>query len=177
VPQKLELINERSFRELFKEYYSRLCRYAYYILGNKHSAEDVVQSLFARIWEQRESLKIEGKTDSYLFVAVRNASYNYLKSNLNQKMNETEYMMNNEEDNSLVDRVTFLRKLQEALNQLPEQCREIYCMKNMEGLTYKEIAEYLQISERTVDVQIYRALKKLRELMGKYRNVFYLIDK
>ena len=172
--QKLKLTNESSFKELFDKYYSRLCRYAYYILGNKHLAEDVVQSLFTRIWEQRENMKIEGEMDSYLFVSVRNASYNYLKSDLHQKMRETEYTMNIEEDDHKIDRETFLRKLQEALNRLPEKCREIYCLKNMEGLTYKEIAEYLQISEKTVDVQIYRALKKLREIMGKYRNAFYL---
>jgi RNA polymerase sigma-70 factor (ECF subfamily) len=173
VLQKLRLPNEGSFKELFHKYYLRLCRYAYYILGDKHRAEDVVQSFFARIWEQRESLKIEGKLENYLFVSVRNASYNYLKSNLHQKMRETEYVMNQNEDNSVIDRENFLKKLQEAIVQLPEQCREIYCLKNMEGLTYKEIAEYLQISEKTVDVQIYRALKKLRELMAEYKNAFY----
>lgn len=172
--QKLKLKDESSYKELFHQYYSRLCRYAFYILGNRHWAEDVVQSFFTRLWEQWENLKIEGKTDSYLFVSVRNASYNHLKSNLHQKMRETEYTAHHEEENSMIDTKTFHRKLQKALNQLPEQCREIYCLKNMEGLTYKEIADYLQISEKTVDVQIYRALKKLREMMGKDRNAFYL---
>ena len=172
--QKLKVKDESSFKELFHQYYSRLCRYAYYILGNRHWAEDVVQSFFTRFWEQRENLKVDGKTDSYLFVSVRNASYNFLKSDLHQKMRETEYITSQEEDNSTIDTGTFRKKLQKALNQLPEQCREIYCLKNMEGLTYKEIAEYLHISEKTVDVQIYRALKKLREIMGKDRNAFYL---
>ena len=177
--RKLKLSDEGSFRELFDKYHSRLCRYAYYVLGNKHWAEDVVQSFFARIWEQRESLKIEDDLDNYLFVSIRNASYNYLKSSRHQKMRESEYTMNQQEENSSIisdssiDREGFLKKLQEALNQLPEQCREIYCLKNMEGLTYKEIAEYLHISEKTVDTQIYRALKKLRELMVRYRNAFY----
>ncbi|HJX71314.1 MAG TPA: RNA polymerase sigma-70 factor [Bacteroidales bacterium] len=175
--QKLKPLNEGSFNELFNQYHLRLCRYAYYILGNKHWAEDVVQSLFTRIWEQWKNLKVDGTMDSYLYVAVRNASYNYLKGNLHQKMRETEYTMNPEEDNSVIDSKTFLIKLQDALAQLPEQCREIYCLKNIEGLTYKEIADYLQISEKTVDVQIYRALKKLREIMGKYRNAFYLNEK
>jgi RNA polymerase sigma-70 factor (ECF subfamily) len=173
VLQKLKLTKESSFKELFVKYHPRLCRYAYYITGNKHLAEDIVQSLFTRIWEQRENLKIEGKMESYLFVSARNASYNYLRSNQHQKMRESEYTMNQQEENSSIDRESFLKKLQEALGQLPEQCREIYCLKNMEGLTYKEIAEYLHISEKTVDVQIYRALKKLRELMVRYRNAFY----
>ncbi len=173
VLQKLKQSDESSFKEIFNNYYSRLCRHAYYILGNKHWAEDVVQNLFMHIWEQRENLKIESKIDNYLFVSVRNSSYNYLKSNMRQKKRETEYSMNIEEESGMIDRESFLRKLQEALNQLPAQCREIYCLKNMEGLTYKEIADYLQVSEKTVDVQIYRALKKLREFMGKYRNAFY----
>ncbi|MBN2214848.1 MAG: RNA polymerase sigma-70 factor [Bacteroidales bacterium] len=174
VLQELKLSNEGSFKELSYKYHSRLCRYAYYILGNKQWAEDVVQSFFARIWEQREDLEIEGKMENYLFVSVRNASYNFLKSNLLQKMRETEYVMNQTEDKSRIDKESFFKKLQEALGRLPEQCREIYCLKNMEGLTYKEIADYLQISEKTVDVQIYRALKKLRELMAVYKNAFYL---
>jgi len=174
VLQKLKLTDESSFKELFNKYYSHLCRYAYYILGNKHWAEDVVQNLFVHIWEQRVNIKIDKKTDSYLFISARNASYNYLKSHRHQKMKETEYIMNAEEDDNIIDRNAFLRKLQEALNELPVRCREIYCLKNMEGLTYKEIAEYLKISEKTVDVQMYRALKKLREIIGKYRNAFYL---
>ncbi len=171
--RKLKLSDEGSFRELFDKYHSRLCRYAYYVLGNKHWAEDVVQSFFVRLWEQRESLKIEDDPENYLFVSIRNVSYNYLKSSQHQKMRESEYTLNQQEENSSIDREGFLKKLQEALGQLPGQCREIYCLKNMEGLTYKEIAEYLHISEKTVDVQIYRALKKLRELMVEYRNAFY----
>lgn len=174
MPRKLKLSDENSFKELFHKYYSRLCRYAYYILGNKHWAEDVVQSLFTHMWEQGENLKIDGNIDGYMFVSVRNASNNYLKSDHHQKMREAEYTKQIEQNDTVIDRETFLRKLQEALNQLPGQCREIYCLKNMEGLTYKEIAEYLQISDKTVDVQIYRALKKLREIMGKYRYAFYL---
>lgn len=171
--RELKLTDEGSFRELFDKYHSRLCRYSFYVLGDKHRAEDVVQSFFVRLWEQRESLKIEDDLENYLFVSIRNASYNYLKSSRHQKMRESEYTMNQQEENNSIDRKRFLKKLQEALCQLPEQCREIYCLKNMEGLTYKEIAEYLHISEKTVDVQIYRALKRLRELMVKYRNAFY----
>jgi RNA polymerase sigma-70 factor (ECF subfamily) len=177
VPQKLKVKDEGSFKELFHQYYSRLCRYAYYILGNRHWAEDVVQGFFARFWEQRENMKTDGKTEGYLFVSVRNASYNYLKSDLHQKMRETEFVANQEEDKSMIDAETFHKKLQKALNQLPEQCREIYCLKNIEGLTYKEIAEYLQISEKTVDVQVYRALKKLREIMAQDRDAFYINEK
>lgn len=171
--RKLKLSDEGCFKELFEKYYSRLCRHAYYVIGNKHGAEDIVQNFFAHIWKKRDNLKIEGEIDSYLFVSVRNASCNYLKRERNKKMRETEYSDYNKTDNASIDKETFLKKLQEALNQLPEQCREIYCLKNMEGLSYKEIADYLQISVKTVDVQIYRALKKLRESMGNYKNAFY----
>ena len=170
--QKTEFIDERSFRELFYSFYSRLCRYAYFILGSKEHAEEIVQDLFARIWEQRMKLNIEGSIESYLYISARNAAYNYLKSDMHKKQREQAYSQQAEQNENF-DRELFLKRLKEALNHLPEQCREIYCMKNLEGLTYKEIAEYLEISEKTVEVQIFRALKKLRELMGGYKNTFY----
>ncbi len=170
--QKNGFIDERSFKELFYGFYSRLCRYTYYILGSKEHAEEIIQDLFTRIWEQRRKLYIEGSIESYLFISARNAAYNYLKSDLHKKQREEVYSLQ-EEQNEIFDRELFLEKLQQALSFLPEQCREIYCLKNMEGLTYKEIAEYLEISEKTVEVQIYRALKKLRKLMGKDKNRFY----
>ena len=168
-----EIIDERSFKELFYGFYPRLCRYAYYILGSKEQAEEIVQNVFTHIWEQRQVIKVEGSIESYLYISAKNAAYNYLKSDLSKKKREDAYSKR-EENEEVFDKELFLEKLKMALNELPEQCREIYCLKNMEGMTYKEIADYLGISEKTVDTQIYRALKKLRELMGKYKNTFYL---
>lgn len=164
--------DEGSFKELYFRFFSKLCRFSYYITGSKEQAEEIVQSLFAKLWEQRQTLRIESKIESYLYVSVRNASYGFLKSSHHKKQRETLYAEEKPEEH-IFDKEAFLNKLQEALNELPEQCRGIYCMKNLEGMSYKEIAENLGISERTVDTQLYRALKKLREKMQKYKNTFF----
>ncbi|MFO7656046.1 MAG: RNA polymerase sigma-70 factor [Bacteroidales bacterium] len=164
--------DESSFKDLYFRFFSKLCRFSYYITGSKEQAEEIVQGLFAKLWEQRQTLRIESKIESYLYVSVRNASYGFLKSDFNKKQRETRYATEKPEEH-IFDKEAFLNKLQVALNELPEQCREIYCMKNLEGMSYKEIAENLGISERTVDTQLYRALKKLREKMQKYKNTFF----
>lgn len=172
IANQQKFINESSFKELFFTYYSKLCRYAYYITGQKDTAEEIVQGLFTRIWESRESLIIKENSSTYLYTSVRHTAYNYYKNNRNRITRETNYSEN--DNNSMVfEKDIFLHKLKESLQILPDQCREIFCLKNFEGLTYKEIADYLGISEKTVDVQIYRALKKLREGLKKFKGMFY----
>ncbi len=172
--EKIRKSNEGSFKELFSLYYQRLSRYAYYILNNKEWADEVVQEFFSKIWAHRKKIKINGSISSYMYISVRNASNNLLKSNVQRRIRESNYSAPvKSNDDITFNKEIFTNRLIESLKMLPDQCQEVYCLKNLEGLSYKEIAEYLNISEKTVETHIYKALKRLRELMAKYKNTFY----
>jgi RNA polymerase sigma-70 factor, ECF subfamily len=172
----IELINQsdkNAFNELFGHYFKRLCRFAYVILKCEQSAEEVVQEVFIKLWENRKKLTIAINIDSYLFVAVKNTSMNLLKLNQTRMNYESNPDLVNDSSSSTFDSATFIRHLEKAIEKLPEQCRMIYHLKNFEGLSYSEIAEYLDISEKTVENQVSLALGKLRELLFQHKNDFY----
>jgi len=144
------------------------------MLQCKESAEDVVQHTFIQLWENRGKIEINNNLKSYLYITVKNNSINYLKSAKTRKLYETEYHNNHHDKmENGIDLNKFSHKLKEALQLLPEQCRVIYTLKNLEGLTYKEISEYLNISEKTVENQLSIALKKLRDMLIKTREELY----
>ncbi len=130
-------------------------------------AEEVVQEVFINIWERRASLTITTSIKSYLFTAIRNRSFNYLKLQLpkEQKKVDLDGVGFMEEDNR--EQEMIMEELKEyvhsAIESLPNKCRIIFNLSRNAGMTYKEIAEELDISVKTVENQIGLALKKLRE--------------
>lgn len=176
--EEYELINriknsdKQAFELLFTTYYKFLCRFAYMITKNKESAEEIVQTLFVQLWEMRKNLLITTNVKNYLCVSLRNMCVNYLKKEIVTEKREKEYFVNSLNDSNFNEE-NFKQKLTEALYSLPEKCRTVYYLKNMEGLTHKEIAEYLDISEKTIENHITKALKYLRELLSPYKSDFY----
>jgi RNA polymerase sigma-70 factor (ECF subfamily) len=170
---RIKQSDKSAFNELFGHYYKRLCRFAYVILKCEQLAEDAVQEVFVKLWENREKVNISLSIDSYLFIAVKNTSMNLIKLNHIRKDYETNPDMINNADVRTFDPPTFLAHLGKAVDKLPEQCRMIYHLKNSEGLSYSEIAEYLDISEKTVENQVSIALRKLRDMLYQYRHDFY----
>lgn len=161
---------------IFEYFYNSLCRFAYIILQCKETAEDVVQNTLIHLWECRENLTIQHNLKAYLFITVKNNAINQMKAENIRKQYESYYFNTTERlDEKNTNTEKFTKKLHEAIQQLPEQCRIIYTLKNLEGLTYKEISEYLQVSEKTVENQINIALKKLREILIKYKEEYYSI--
>jgi len=159
---------------LFTGYYQELCRFAYYFVHCRDTADDLVQKAFIRLWEKRDQVQIQKDIKSYLYKSVKNTSLNYLKNLETRKSYEKEFaeleQMNN---TSEIDELQFRKKLELAIALLPERCRTAYCLKYIEGLSYKEIADYLEISSNTVDNHIQKALKLLKESLGKYKADFY----
>lgn len=159
-------------RELFRRHYSGLCRFAYRLVRSKEDVEDIVEGVFERIWLNREKLKLYQSIKSYLFKAVQNQALDFLrkKENKNFTLSELSGSRNCEdlESVSSSDPVQDMieRDLAEAVNEaierLPQRCRLVLTLNGQEGLTYSEIADVLEISERTVENQIVRALKHLR---------------
>jgi len=156
--------NSVVFKQVFMSHYESLCRYAYTILKNAEEAEDVVQSMFVKIWEKREGLEVKHTIRSYLFKAVYHQCINQLEHRTVKLKHQVHIAHETHAETQLPE--TFQHELEEniiaAINSLPDQCRIIFMMSRYDELRYAEIASNLNISVNTVENQISKALKILR---------------
>jgi RNA polymerase sigma-70 factor (family 1) len=171
--------DEASFERVFRTHYARLCAFASTFIDDKDEAEEIVQTMFCRLWEQRESLDITISVQAYLFRSVRNACLNHIKK---MQIRETYKVMNlenlNQNPEFQPDRTThseLSKKIEQAIADLPEQCRLIFKLSRFEELKYKEIAEQLGISIKTVENQMGKALKVLRFKLADFLTIIVLI--
>lgn len=170
--QSLQEGDDRVFEMIFKEHFSSLHAYAFTILKDEVSAEEVVQSLFLRLWEKRATLDIRTSLKSYLYRATYNDCMNMLKHwKVKQKHQDHVIHFNDSTHEQTANRLhenELKRELQKALNKLPEKCRMVFQMSRFEELKYKEIADQLEISIKTVENQMGKALKILRLALADY---------
>ncbi|WP_316826318.1 RNA polymerase sigma-70 factor [Pedobacter miscanthi] len=157
--------DDTSFEQLFKTYYHALHAYAQVILKDEDLAEEIVQGMFLKFWEKRQNLQIQS-IKAYLYKCVYNDSINYLKQEKTKSKYQefTIHTMNTEHEPAAakVELSELQQHLRIALNQLPEQCRTIFQMSRFEELKYREIADHLGLSVKTVENQMGKALKILR---------------
>jgi len=167
-----------SFDILFRSYYSVLVRIACDILGDKQSAEDVVQETFIKLWESGVDLTINSSLSAYLIKMVRNRSIDCLRTKTRDKTisidhPEVQAQLHEIGIEKDFDEELFSTPLeivlQQAIDQLPSQCRLIFTLNRFDGYSHKEIAEKLQISVSTVKTQISRALQKITAVYQKYQ--------
>lgn len=160
------------FESLFKTTVQPLHAYAYTILRNHETAEEVVQEVFCRVWEKQLHLKVHSSIRAYLFKAVYHESLNHLKHRKVKKGHEMHiaHRSSDGEDNTtqhLLSREAGER-IRQALEQLPEQCRTIFQLSRFEGLKYQQIASALNISVKTVENQMGKALRLLRKQLIEF---------
>jgi RNA polymerase sigma-70 factor, ECF subfamily len=182
--QVLETIqsgNESAFEMIFKAYYQPLCRYAYSFLDDKEEAEEVVQSTFIIIWEKRKSLDIQTSLKSYLYRMVRNGCLNVIKHEKVKQQHVAHEMAVADATYESVSQKVYAAELEtkitEAMKVLPEQCRLVFQLSRFEELKYQEIADQLQISVKTVENHMGKALKIMREQLKEYLPLFLLFMK
>ena len=160
----------RQFQVVFRTYYNRLCNYAFTFTKDADASEDLVQDLFIKIWEQRRGLLKEASIRYYLFTAVRNNCITWLRrekqsatiqltgyETMAVTMDYREDLADEERDRKLL--------LEQAIAQLPPKCKEIFLLSRFGKLSYKEIATNLDISPKTVENQLGKALKTLRAFL------------
>ena len=164
--QQLRDVKEVAFHTLFKKYFSALTLFSYKILKDEDMARDVVQTVFTKFYEQRETLDIRISLKSFLYQSVRNRSLNELKSQqIKNRHHENIFVQSTElsdDGDAFMEEAELEMKIVQAIGQLPGQCRKIFEMSRMEGMTNSEIADDLNLSKRTVETQISKALKTLR---------------
>ena len=157
-----------QFEQLFKSNHERLCNLSFKIVGERDTSEDLVQELFIKIWNKRETLAIQ-ETKSYLNKSIVNASLNYLKSAKNRRLMTTaipDVGLNATEEE--LKATELQNKIDLAIKTLPAKCQTIFALSRFENMPSKEIAAHLDISTKTVDNQIGIALAKLRKELKPY---------
>lgn len=171
--------NGQAFEKIFREYFKSLHAYAYTFMKDDEQSEEIVQNVFCRIWEKRDLLNPDGSIKAYLYRAVHNESVNYLKHQKTRADFKVHYN-NDEQTTSEASEKVMIAELdghiQQALNELPQQCRIIFQMSRFENLKYREIADQLNLSVKTVENQMGKALKVLRTKLAEFLPiVLYII--
>lgn len=159
--------DEKTFELVFKEHFKNLHGYACAIVKDEDTGEEMVQQVFYRIWKDRSVLNVQTTLKAYLYRAVHNECLNHLKHDkvkAGYQMHAV-HVMKREQGPSTDSKIAYgelQKKLQRAINELPEQCRTIFQLSRFEELKYKEIANLLGLSVKTVENQMGKALKLLR---------------
>lgn len=170
-------MTKTEFQILYHQLYSPLCNYATAIVNDSDSAEDIVQEVLYQFWEKRKELAVEpNKYENYLVRAVKfkcidSHRQEKVKRKYEDEIVNTTADVNYSEDPQEVD---YQEILFTAIAQLPEKTRAVFTMSKIDGLKYNEIAKYLDISVKTVENQMGRAFKILRNVIKK-EQLFLLI--
>jgi len=163
-------ITHSSFRQLFDSQYEQLCRFLAYYSTNRVIIEEVVQDVFVKLWEDRNTLQIES-IKTYLFTSARNRMLNHIRDEKRRHAVLEQWIQHETEKNQgeeCFDIDVFSKRVQSAINILPDQCRIIFNMSKKRGFTYKKIAQQLNISVKTVESQMSIALRKIRENLSMF---------
>jgi RNA polymerase sigma-70 factor (ECF subfamily) len=163
-------ITFKDFEDLFKANYSSLCRIAWRITNSQEAAEDIVQDCFYRLWKEREKIAIRFSIKSYLYKTVANAALNHIKSNKRFQVLELkddgDFIDDSDNKESEEQKDAMAAKIKSVVDELPPKCRAVFVLCKYEGMKYREVAETLEISIKTVENQMLIAMQKIRENLG-----------
>lgn len=161
--------DEEAFKFIFKTLYDDLVRYVFSLCNDRDQAEDIVQGTFVKIWEQRKSLAINTSVKNYLFRTCHNKFINSLRKYKNTiSLSDAMYLEDFLEDGTSKNKTSKdFEVLQKAIDSLPPKCKEVFMLHKFHGLKYREIAEELNISVKTVENQMAKAYQKLKVLFAK----------
>jgi RNA polymerase sigma-70 factor (ECF subfamily) len=163
---------KKGFEVLFKQYYEPLCAFVYGILKDYNASEEVVQDLFVKMWIKRKSILTDTSIKAYLYRAARNLALNQLKHHIIKEQykqyNKKELDNAGHNSGNLTEENELNGMVIRAIDKLPAKRKKIFLMSRNDGLKYKEIAEKLNISIKTVENQMGKALSTLRTELAEY---------
>ncbi len=172
--EKFEL---EKFEKLFKELFKPLCAFTYKYLKDTDLCKEIVHDVFVNLWEKRAQIDLSKSVKSYLYSSVTNRSLNYLRDN--KKFVKTEdfsiFEQNSCESDDFLAEQDLQAKIHKTLDELPEKCRKVFILNRFEGKKYKEIAQELDISEKTVEAHISKALKALKANLTEYLSILLFL--
>jgi RNA polymerase sigma-70 factor, ECF subfamily len=164
--------DKKSFETLFRAYYAPLCQFSHKYLKDPDDCEEVVQGFFLKLWDKKEELDINQSIKNYLFSSVRNRCLNFIKHEKIKQEYQAEIMKKPEgqiDPTNFIMEVNLIERIDQCISDLPERRREIFILSREQGLKYREIADQLGISIKTVETQMGQALKELREKLKDYQ--------
>lgn len=183
--QELSLGSEKAFEEAFQLYFKVLAVFAKKFVSDLQVAEDLVQEVFVKLYENRKSVQFHTSLKAFLFQSVRNKCIDHLRSVKSKSEHHDQIKQSNYTEqfdfNDTMLQAELEERIYNAISELPTQCQQIFKMSRLEGKKNQEIADLLEISKRTVETQVSNALKRLRKdvfqylklLIIMFLNVFY----
>ncbi|CAM3361746.1 RNA polymerase sigma factor [Zobellia roscoffensis] len=176
---RLKKGEEDAFIYLVDHYNKRLYGYALSLTNNHALAEDILQNVFLRTWEQRKKISITASLQNYLFKSVHNEFINQYKKKRSTMVLEQKYFNALDRATAAHDDVSLekvISKIKKEIQKLPPKCREVFLLSRNEGLTNLEIAHHLNVSIKTVEAQITKAFSVLRKKLGTdYRSMLFIL--
>ncbi len=162
--------DEQAFSSLFRLLYDRLLRFAVQYVQSHEAGEEIVSDVFVKIWNRRAGLMDVDNLEVYLFVAVKNHSLNYLQQYSSLRITPLDTGLSQLSASADPEKEMEWKEMQVKLdveiNRLPEQCRRIFRLIKEDGFKYKDVAAILNISPRTVETQLFRAIRRLNEAVA-----------
>lgn len=171
-------LDKSTFEQLFRTLFPSLMHFARKYVSDSDTATEITHDVFFNLWEKREKIDTSTSLKSYLYTSVYNRCMNYIRDQ--KKFNRDEQVfdrLEQEEHITLHDHLEVQEleaKILESMNSLPSRCREIFILNRFEGNKYAEIAEKMNISVKTVETQMSKALRILREKLADYLKILII---
>ena len=171
-------LDKPAFEQLFRSFFPGLVLFAQKYVPDQDTAKEIAHNVFLNLWEKKEKIDTSSSLKSYLFTSVHNRCLNYIRDQKKfdrdeshfERLDSTEFT----DASDLLEEQELEQRIYDALQALPEKCREVFTLNRFEGLKYTEIAEKLGISVKTVESQMSKALKILREKLIDYLTILIL---
>jgi RNA polymerase sigma-70 factor (family 1) len=165
--------DQAAFKELYQQQVFRLFQFAFSFVKQRQAAEEIVNDVFLKLWQQRHTLHKISNVQVYLYVAVKHTALNYLRAGapwqqIDLDAVEVQHFHFNMEAEQLLLTNELKKAITAAVNQLPPRCKLIFKLVKEDGLSYKEVAAILDVSVKTVDTQLTIALKKLEQTLKPF---------
>ena len=163
--------DQKQFRQLMESISGDLLLFAMGFVKNKEIAEEIVSDVFVKIWKKRVALEQINNLKSYLYIAVKNGCLSQIRSNKDSKVlsldniPDYKFIQVSQSDDEFIDK-NILKQIYNAIDELPPKCKMAFSLAKINGLRYKEIAEIMNISEKTVNNHIVNAVHKICEKVG-----------
>lgn len=172
-------MTETQFEHIFREYFGAMVNIAFSVVKDRDEARDITQQVFIKFWDRREDVDIEDNIKSYLHRAVVNTSLNHLEKIKRLQLEDD--VQNAVREQFFTTEKPELKTgelktaIENAIKNLPDKCQTVFSLSRYQGMTNREIADYLEVSVKAVEKHISRALRELRQTLAPYKKLLEII--